>query len=259
MADETFVTSSEYASLFQDVLQELKERFVFAPTYERDRLNSLLLQYSDLLRGVMKDGDKWIDENIRNFFLQGDAFAQTVLPDVLGGVPVNTTFSQVHQGAIAVVAQTMKQFQNEAIATHISTLTRFIRQIKLAGVDKRVVMEEVARAVFSGDDTYSVSRNIETRLTARAIGGQIRVGKKLMPLSKYAELLARTNLRVAFTQGTILRLKSNNIRLVIVSEHGTECVICTPLEGRIFTLSSVSGKYPTIYATPNDGTPFHPN
>lgn len=257
--DNTFATAAEFTAIFTQLVQEIKQRFVGASYVEQERLYSLLKQYEKYIRQVMPNADAWIDRNIRDYFMQGDLFAQIALQDFKLSAPINTQFTQVHEGALIAVAQAMKKYQHEAVEAQVGTLRSFIKRIQTSSEDQKAVLDEIARAVLLGDDTLTTSKNISKRLTARAVGGYVQVGDKVLPLNKYAELLARTNLRVAYTQGTLTRLKTNGIKLVIISEHGTECKICGPLEGKIFSIQGTHPVYPPLRALPNMGTPFHPN
>lgn len=257
--DNSFATAAEFTAIFQEVVQEIKQRFVVATFAEQGRLYALLKQYEKYLKQVMPNADEWIDTNIREYFIQGDVFAQTALQDFKASLPIKTQFTQVNEGAIIAIAQAMKNYQKEAVTAHVGTLRSFIQRIQASTEDQRAVLEEVSRSVLLGDGTAVTSRNIAKRLTAKAVGGYITVGDKTFTLSQYAEILARTNLRVAYTQGTITRLKSNGIKLVVISEHGTECKICGPLEGKIFSIEGSHPLYPPLRALPNHGTPFHPN
>ncbi len=257
--DNSFATAAEFASLFEQMVQEIKKRFVGAPLVEQERLYSILKQFEKYVRQVMPKADAWIDDNIRDYFMQGDVFAQVALADFQLELPINTQFTQLHEGALVAVAQAMKKYQHDAVESQVGTLRSFIKRIQASPEHQRAVLDEIARSVFLGDSTYATSKRIAERLTARAVGGFIEVGEKVMPLNRYAEILARTNLRVAYTQGTLMRLKSNGIKLVVISEHGTDCKICGPLEGKIFSIEGSHPVYPPLRALPNEGTPFHPN
>jgi hypothetical protein len=79
--------------------------------------------------------------------------------------------------------------------------------------------------------------------------------RRMYNLGKYAKMVARTTLREAQTQATIDSCGVYENDLVEVSSHGTDCVICLPFEGQIY---SISGTHPT-YPKLEEWTPFHPN
>jgi len=79
--------------------------------------------------------------------------------------------------------------------------------------------------------------------------------KRMYNLGKYAKMVARTTLREAQTRATIDTCGVYENDLVEVSSHGTQCDICLPFEGQVY---SISGTHPT-YPKLEERTPFHPN
>jgi len=81
-----------------------------------------------------------------------------------------------------------------------------------------------------------------------------RTGRK-WNLESYANMVARTVTRQASVAAIVDACGKHNHDLVRVSSHGTDCPICKPLEGQIFSLS---GNDP-IYPKWNYQIPAHPN
>lgn len=255
-----FSTADEFTQFFRGVLAELRDRFVNAPSeISRERLWNLFSQYKKYLRSVSADADAWIVENMGVMFVNGDAEGIVNLQGMVPKEAMVLTFTQVHEGALAEIVASMKEDYRKVIKSHENSLRGFISRISATPESRREVLQEIARSVAFGDSSQLTSKRIEARLASRAIGGYITAGNKTLRLDQYAELLARTNLRVAYTRGSELRYRANGINLVIISEHGTECKICGPIEGKIFSLSPNHPRYPHISSLPNEGTPLHPN
>jgi len=81
-----------------------------------------------------------------------------------------------------------------------------------------------------------------------------RAGRK-WDLERYANMVARTVTRQASVAATVDACSRHDHDLVQVSSHGTDCPICKPLEGQIFSLSGNDPRYPKW----NYQIPAHPN
>ena len=71
----------------------------------------------------------------------------------------------------------------------------------------------------------------------------------------YAELVTRTKMQDANTQAVLNTASAIDADLVQFSMHNTECAICAPYEGKIFSLTGKDKDFPKIDNFPA----FHPN
>jgi hypothetical protein len=249
--------AQDFAEFYRQLLLELQNLLVFGSPSDKRRAVVLMQQFQKLLRQVDVEAEAWMVQNIGTFYRSGDEFAKSQLQS-MGLNEQSFMFYQVHESAIAHVVATMREEILGATSQLRGNLLTYIRMMQVSPEEQRLVLQEVARSVALGDATPTLSKNIQERLAARAVGGYIKVGSRTMKIQDYAEMLARTHLRVAHSRGTEARLRANGIELVVISEHGTECKICAPLENKIFKLGGDSN-YPSITMLPNEGTPFHPN
>jgi len=85
----------------------------------------------------------------------------------------------------------------------------------------------------------------------------IEINGRMYKMSKYAKMVARTELRNVQTAATLDLCKQYDNDLVQVSDHGTDCEsgICQQFEGNIYSISGAHPKYPQLEETP----PYHPN
>ena len=74
-------------------------------------------------------------------------------------------------------------------------------------------------------------------------------------LRTYSELVARTEMRNAQTRGVFDQCEDWDNDLVEVSDHATDCEICKPFEGMVFSISGNDPDYPPL----EDEPPYHPN
>jgi hypothetical protein len=255
----TAVLAAEFASFYKDALLEIQRLFTAAiTTAEKRRYMQLYLQYQEFLKEVETEAAAWIKTNIPRMAEYGSLDAKANL-NALGITDFTMTFSQLHKEAVETVIATIKREMSDAVDVTSNTLLKYTRRLQVSSAEQRDILTNVARSVAFGDATPTLSANIAERLAARAIAGKITVGSRTMSLDSYAELVARTHLRVAYSRGTEMRLRANGVHLCVISEHGTQCKICGPLEGKIFSLDGSDPRFPPLSATPNEGTPFHPN
>ena len=85
--------------------------------------------------------------------------------------------------------------------------------------------------------------------------GKDGIARNYVP-SKYIKMLARTKLREVQTTAQLTTCKEYNNDLVMFSTHDNPCPLCALLEGRIFSISGNSKKYPHLSG---NEPPFHPN
>lgn len=251
-------TAVEFVSFYHDILRQIQQMYAVGTPGGKERAIKLYRQYHYWLHLADTQADKWLKENIPLMLQYGDDHGFLSLKS-LGFLTVDDSFTQLHEQAIAGVIATVKQEMNKVTAQLDRSLLSFVRRVQLATPEQRAVLEEIAISVALGNDTAITSKRIQQRIVAKAIGGYIQVGNKTLPLNKYADLLARTHLRVAYSRGTEMRLQANNVQLVVISEHNTTCKMCKYIEGKVFSLDGKHPDYPSIKILPNGGCPIHPH
>lgn len=99
---------------------------------------------------------------------------------------------------------------------------------------------------------------------SRGLTGFVDKAGKRWALDTYSEMVVRTVTREAVSQAALLTYASEGVDLVRVSEHGTQCDICGPWEGRLVSLDGGTSEYQgeavaSIDELPDGGPPMHPN
>ena len=83
----------------------------------------------------------------------------------------------------------------------------------------------------------------------------IEINGRTYKMSKYAKMVARTELRNVQTDATLDLCRQYENDLVQWSDHSTECEICEGYEGNIYSISGTHPNYPPLDESP----PAHPN
>ncbi len=129
----------------------------------------------------------------------------------------------------------------EALATAVHTdvgqrARNIVRDVLDAYRD--VVTAATARIVTGVQTRRQAAQAAWQRLTDRGITGFTDRGGRRWQLSSYVEMATRTVAQRAAVQGQTDRLDAIGVRLVYVSNHGQECHLCRPYEGRVLRLDT---------------------
>jgi len=122
--------------------------------------------------------------------------------------------------------------------------------------EQELILQDIADGVMEGIGRGKITSQLRTTLANKLKGGAlIDIKGKMWRMDKYADLVARTELRRTQSEG----VKNESIRmgqdLVEVSDHGTECEDCEEYEGNIYSISGEDPNYSFLDQEP----PFHPN
>lgn len=88
---------------------------------------------------------------------------------------------------------------------------------------------------------------------------KVRVGGREWDVDAWAEMHARTESARASTAGNRVLCSENGVGHVRITTHAHPTCICTPFEGRIYSLKQGDPRFPWIGSVPRGGCPMHPN
>lgn len=103
---------------------------------------------------------------------------------------------------------------------------------------RSVITATVARTVTGTATRREASQAAWRRLTDKGITSFTDRSGRRWQLSSYVEMAARTVTQRAAVQGQTDRLDALDVDLVMVSDHGQECVKCRPFEGKVLRTDS---------------------
>ncbi len=83
----------------------------------------------------------------------------------------------------------------------------------------------------------------------------IKINNRNYNLTKYARMVARTQMRTVQSEAVRNTSRQFNNDLIEISDHGTTTPICIPYEGNVYSISGNDSKYPYLDQWP----PFHRN
>lgn len=128
---------------------------------------------------------------------------------------------------------------------------------------QQAAIDATEEAITKGQRTQVMQDNLIEALKKKGIESvsYVRNGQTCyIQLDTYAELVARTTEHeIRNTANINLGARIGN-DLVHMSEHIGACPICTPYQGRVYSISGKDTRYPYLYSTPWSSTyqNFHP-
>ncbi|EMN60302.1 phage minor capsid protein (plasmid) [Leptospira interrogans] len=123
------------------------------------------------------------------------------------------------------------------------------------------INKKLAEGILTDNNWKTAKENLEKtfrrKLKRNGIedGNYLEINGRNYNVSSYSEMLTRTRLREAQTAGVRKYAEHTGNDLVQVSDHDTQTEICKKYEGKIFSISGDSKKYPKL----EEWTPFHRN
>jgi len=167
-----------------------------------------------------------------------------------------------------VSKQTIKTNLNDSINSFFigtSSGQKKLNQLFLTtqqlNVQEKQINQSIDKGFIEKGSVGGAKKGLQKTLLKNAVDGKFIVvinknGKPInYQLDTYAELVAKTKIREAQTEGTINMALSTGGDLVQVSSHNTKTPYDAQFEGKIFSISGNSKDFPRAEDLP----PFHPN
>ena len=226
-------------------------------SFQRYRTEQLLSQVNQEIVRLNKAVTRWSLINVRPSYRQGVGFASDKLKQlkVVRGVDSSAL---IHRQAVSVLIDDVAKdllIVNGVIKKNVQ---RYIRSTQQKIIQDRAISGMLAEGLIQGEARRTVSDKLLNELRSKMTDGQmITIGGRNYRPDKYAELVARTRLREATTQGTVNTSLQYGNDLIQISIHedidGDD--ICNQYEGKVYSISGTDPDYPVADVLP----PFHPN
>lgn len=154
--------------------------------------------------------------------------------------------------------QAVNNLLSDAYLDFGNSMTGYIRgaeRLLNEGI-KQQVRSEIAIGRLEGQAVQEIKKTVKSTLADRGFSVLLDKGGRQWSLNQYSEMITRTHLIRANTEGTVNRASDFDVDLVEVSTHGSDDELCSSMEGQIFSISGKSKEYESLAG---NEPPFHPN
>lgn len=229
----------------------------------RAQMTAVLAQLAALLGQVDKEAEAWVKERIREAFIDGQVESllsigeAKTLGEARAMVAGAAMSSLVTQSIDAMTADTFEdllyannKMKRETIKMVRSVVAEQMKMKAAQGQGRNSTRKAVVAALTKKDlrDRFDVEGNV-------AIID--RKGRK-WKLDTYAEMVTRTKMLQAHTEGTRVEALERGVDLAIVSSHNAKDA-CRKFEGQIISMNGLTEGFPTYDELRRSNLIFHPN
>jgi len=217
----------------------------------------------------------WAKTNAEKSYRLGTSISKSTL-DRAGLKLKNLPRTRLHASAVNFSIEQIGVDMNTALGSISQKLNRMFRQMHVVNLSKqkleKTVSQEVAQRLVGGTSDADAARRMFNRLRKPLLNasGEVQLIRVIGPsgtprnytLRYYSQMVARTRVREAVTQGVKNTMLESGLDFVQVTAYGTDCDICAPFEDNIYSVTG-SGKlnHPSFQGalTAEAEPPYHPN
>jgi Phage minor capsid protein 2 len=197
-------------------------------------------QIGEALRGLIGISRQWIQRYIPAEYRKGRVRARGSRLRASEEVSGETPSDNIHRRSVEILAHNMYSDLTENIMLVGRRVEDLIREVTVG---------ETLRATETGRPPRDAQRQIVKAMERNGITGYIdSAGREWKP-DRFAEMSARTTLAEAQNLGLLNQLEEDGADLVQITSHKSSCPICAIYEGRVYSLSGLSDRWPSLRGT----------
>lgn len=250
-------------TIYQTALKQLEEyvrRIPDLPSFDYLQTQMLIRQIEDILRGLGVEVRSWVQNTFPSVFEEGVASSIYVLEGVslARAIELAKQFATIHRSFVEAMIddtfndllaatqrteQQIKKLVREAVADHL-------RVNAAQSLGRRTSQREII-------DTLTKA-GLSRTLKEESWKGIVDAAGRRWNLSTYVEMVVRTKLRDAHTEGVRREALQRNVDLAIISSHGAKDA-CRMFEGLVISLNGLTPGYRTYRELRASNLVFHPN
>jgi hypothetical protein len=237
-------------SYYEKAAAEIIERISSATNLASLRKQKALLkEIASILDELNSNAVDWVEQYVTDAYIEGSGFALTEMQTV--GLNPATTLLQpvIHQEAVRALV-------DDAFGDLLNATSHMDRSLKRT--IRSIANEQLRTAVITGQASKKTGKEVTEDLIAKGISAITKSDGAQLRAEDYAQLVARTKVREAHTNGSINRYVENGQDLVSIPAHHPTCGVCAPKQGKVYSISGKDERFPAL-ATIKGGPPFHPN
>ena len=217
-----------------------------------------------IVAGLNVSAERWIDDDLMKSYRAGERRAKVAL-EILGRKPKKPAISdprvKIKEDVYTILYRSNRSIL-KTTETYLSVAMLAAGELRAAQVQEFDFGNEAAaigamsaEAVAAGSSRGVLKRLILAHLRMLVTDENlIEINGRNYKIGKYAEMVARTEIRKAQTEAVKEKCREYDNDLVKVSDHGTECAECKDIEGEVYSLSGTHSVHPQL-----PDFPPHPN
>ena len=237
-----------YKSAYLEILKE--QQNITVAKVVRNR--AVLRQIEGIVKELDNETYNWLKKNLPDLYKKGMKVAVDGLKEANLDVKYSS-FTQIHEKAVEYVVSTTYVDYARALEMVIKDSKRIVDETL-----KSNIQVELAKGAIKGNTREEVTKNVVKLIKDTGAVALKDKGSKTWQLDTYAEMLTRTKTIAAHNEGVKNRMIENGYDLCIVSDHFGSCPLCSPWEGKIYSLTGATKGYTMLSKAIENGL-FHPN
>lgn len=229
----------------------------------RAQMNAVLAQLAVLLGEVDSEAEVWVRARIREAFIDGQVEALVTLGEAK---TLEEARSMIAGAAMsALVTETIDAITADTFEDLLYANNKMKREtVKMV---RAVVAEQMKMKAAEGMGRNTTRKAIVQALTKKELRDRFNVEGNVAIVDKagrrwkletYAEMVTRTKMLQAHTEGTRVEALERGVDLAIISSHNAKDA-CRKFEGQIISLNGLTEGFPTYEELRRSNLIFHPN
>ncbi|WP_033829101.1 phage minor capsid protein [Bacillus andreraoultii] len=226
----------------------------------RSQMTAVLAQLSVLLSQVDSEAKTWVEERIREAFIQGQAETLVAIQEaetIEDAIKLASMSALVYQALDVLIEDTFEDllYANQKMKRETIKMVRTI------------VAEQMKEKAAMGQGRNTTRRAIVKALTKKEIRERFNVEGNVAIVDKagrrwkletYAEMVTRTKMLQAHVEGTRIEALERGVDLAIISSHNADDA-CRKFEGQIISMNGLTEGFMTYDELRRSNLIFHPN
>lgn len=227
------------------------------------QMNAVLAQLAVLLKSVDRDAENWINEQIRFVFTEGQAEALYSLGEAK---TLDEARAMVAAAPMSALSQATITAMIDDTFEHLLSANDKMKKSTIKMV-RDIVAEQMRTKAAQGMGRNTTRNAIVQSLTKAGLKDRWEKEGDVAIISKngqtwrirnYAEMVTRTKMLEAFSEGQRVQSIEMGIDLAIISSHGAKDA-CRHYEGQVISMNGQTEGFITYDELRKSNLIFHPN
>ena len=232
----------KYITDLSDVYIEAQIRLIKGIQQGKEKGNAIAYQEAQLkqveaeIRRLNQLSVEWVRGTIPDEYKKSVKAAIKAIGED-GTAEAATRFSKMHTRAINNLV--------ENTSDSLVSANNFVGR-QITDIIRMETLKAVQQKLATGGTVKELKNDIMNRLISSNGTGVKTKNGRMINMQSYAEMVARTSTREATNRALLNQLTASGRDLAKMSHHASACSVCSPLEGRVYSISGTSKDFPPL-------------